>query len=73
MSTELEAYDAFPNAHGLSEELGLTRREDGTVPPRYDGQGRQWMSICSMHYEPKEGCSLCAVGSYEIVRKRRPR
>lgn len=74
MNEEMTDYDAFPNAPGLSADLGLQRRKDGDVPPLYDERGWRWHSICSAHRGPHEGCPRCAVGSYAPdTQKRRPR
>ena len=62
--SELVPHDAFPNAPGLSAELGLTQRKDGQVPPEYNEQGWKWYSICSKHQHPREGCDICSVGGY---------
>jgi hypothetical protein len=65
MSNEtIEPFDAFPNAPGLSHDLGLTRRTDGKVPPQYNEKGWRWYSICSLHRESSPDCNLCSVGSY---------
>lgn len=59
------ARDAFPNMdeHGR-DILGLTRAPEGFS--MWDGKGRRWFSVCSMHLMPKKGCAACHVGRYEL-------
>ena len=64
----LEPYDAFPNAPGLSDELGLVRAD--TLPPFFNEEGEAWYSICSRHQRGAEDCPLCRVGSYSKPSKR---
>jgi len=71
MTKELEPYDAFPNAPGLSKELGLTRRADGKAPPQFNEKGWRWCSICNAHSVPREDCDTCAVGSYVRSHKKK--
>lgn len=60
-----EPHDAFPNAPGLSKELGLHKAN--RLPPEYNAQGHRWYSICSAHQKPEEGCPRCLVGNYGSI------
>lgn len=58
--------DAFPNAPGLSKQMGLVkqkgllRQKKGIWPFRY-----HFYSICSRHRNPSPECDLCAIGSWK--------